>query len=130
VTPAKAKKPSKKDSEVHSWSLSKTCIALAFAWAAIVWGLAANAYHVFEARAAGVPVTSGRTSLWSLIGVFLSQAIGQLSNAGQVISHTITNVIWIPGVLVVGEVGVLVLWLVMSRLERQLAADDRRRNRY
>ncbi len=75
MAPSKRKR-SKKDADNRSWSLGKTCVALAIAWAAIVWGLAANAYHVFEARSQDVPVIAGmggrRPGPLTLVAVFLS----------------------------------------------------------
>lgn len=133
MTPSKVKR-SKTDPDDRSWSTTKTCVALAIAWAAIVWALAANAYHVFEARSQDVPVIGGiggrRVGLGRLIGVFLSQSVAQLPNAIQVISHAVAEAKWIPCVLVVGEVGVLTLWFVLIRLERRMAVEARRRDRW
>lgn len=128
---ARAKgKRSKKARDDRSWSTTRTCVAVAIAWAAIAWGLAANAYHVFEARSQNVPVVGGRRiGLGRLIGVFLYQSVAELPNAMQVISHAVAEAIWIPCVLVVGEVGVLGLWFLLTRLEHRMALEDRRRDR-
>lgn len=96
MTPSKGKR-SKADPDDRSWSSTKTCVALAIAWAVIVWGLAANAYHVFEARSQNVPVVGGRRiGLGRLIGVFVYQSVAQLPNAMQVISHAVAEKKWIP----------------------------------
>ncbi len=131
MTPSKTKR-SKKGSDDRSWSSTTTCIALAIAWAAIVWALAANAYHVFEARSQDVPVIGGggrRVGLGRLIAVFFYKSVAQLPNAVQVISHAVAEAKWIPCVLIVGEVGILILWFVLTRLERQMASEARRRDR-
>jgi hypothetical protein len=128
VTPSKAKR-SKTDPEDRSWSTTTTCVALAIAWAAIVSGLAANAYHVVEARSQNVPVV-GSSHPGGLFSIFLYQSVAELPNAVQVISHAVAEAKSIPCVLVVGEVGVVALWFVLSRLQHRMALEEKRRNRW
>jgi hypothetical protein len=128
VTPSKAER-SKPDSGDRSWSLTKTCVALAFAWAYLVWGLAANAYHVVESRLENERVTGGYTSPRSLIALFIAESFAELPKAGQVISYAVAERKWIPCLLVVGEVGLVGFWFMLTRLERRMALDDRRRGR-
>jgi len=109
--------------------MTATGIALAFAWAAIVWGLAANAYYVVEARSQNERITGGYTNPRSLIALFIAESFAELPNAAQVISYALAEKKWIPCILVLGEIGVLTFWFVLTRWERRLANEDRRRGR-
>ena len=123
------RKPSELDSGDRSWSTTATCIALAFAWAFIVWGLAANAYYVVEVRSQNGQIAGGYNSPRSLMAVFIVESFAELPNAAQVISYVVAERKWIPCVLVLGEIGVFAFWFVLTRWERHLATEDRRRGR-
>jgi hypothetical protein len=123
------RKLSEADSGDRTWSTTATSIALAFAWAAIVWGLAANAYYVVEVRSQNEQIAGGYTSPRSLMAVFIVESFAELPNAAQVISYVVAERKWIPCVLVLGEIGVFAFWFVLTRWERHLATEDRRRGR-
>jgi hypothetical protein len=129
--PSKAKR-SKKAADDRSWSTTKTCVALAFAWAAIVWGIAANAYHIYAARSedAAHPFVGRSTALPRLIGLFIARSVEELPSAMDVISHAFAEKKWIPCILFLGEIGVLAFWFVLTHLERRMEHEERRRNRF
>lgn len=51
---------------------------------------------------------------------FWVNSIAQLPNLPSVVSYAVQNRLWIVGLVVVAEVGVLILWIVMRKLEREL----------
>jgi hypothetical protein len=57
--------------------------------------------------------THGKTDFWV-------NTIAQLPNFPSVMSHAFQNRLWLVVLIVVGEVGVFVLWGVMRKLEREL----------
>ena len=51
---------------------------------------------------------------------FWMNSIAQLPNLPSVLSHAFQNRLWLVVLIAVAEVGVLILWVVMKKLEREL----------
>jgi hypothetical protein len=83
------------------------------------WGFLAWDYHPMRG------VSGGRNTY----GAFLANAITQLPNFARVVRHGLENRLWLLIVIGVAEVGVLILWLLMRKLDRELWGEPRRRSR-
>jgi hypothetical protein len=114
------------------WSMNKTCLAMAIACAAVVWGLAAAEFHAAQpppARASPLSVPTGgayQGPLEQFIGNFLIVSVTEIPHAPRVVTHAFRAAIWIPCLFVILELGVLAAWYVLNRVERQLASTNRK----
>ncbi len=81
-------------------------LALGVAYAG--WGFMAADYFQNDPTE-----TEGKANFWV-------NSLAQLPNFPSVISHTLQNRMWLIVLMVVAEFGVLVLWGVMRKLEREL----------
>lgn len=59
------------------------------------------------------PNASAKTGFWA-------NSIAQLPNFGSVISHAFQNRLWLVGIIVFAELFVLVLWVVLKKVEKDL----------
>jgi hypothetical protein len=89
-------------------SVGWVAVLLALVVAYFGWGFLAADYFQNDPNGAG-----GKTDFWV-------NTIEQLPNLPSVMSHAFQNRLWLIGVIVVAEVGVLILWGVMRKLEREL----------
>lgn len=107
------------------WSTGKMCLAIGIVLAVVMWGVAAADYRTNQPRGGGRRIGPATVS----IGDFLYGAVVEIPHAVPVVGHVFHSAIWIPCVLVGLELGVFVVWLGLSRLERKLSGNDRRRDR-
>jgi hypothetical protein len=113
------------------WSMNKTCLAMAIACAAVVWGLAAADFHASQpppARASPLSTPTGgfyQGFFEQSVGNLLLVSVTELPHAPRVVAHAFQAAIWIPCLFVILELGVLAAWYVLSRVERQLSSTSR-----
>jgi len=107
------------------WSAGKMCLAIGILVAVVMWGIAAADYRTHQPPADGHRIGPAAVTP----GEFLFGAVAELPHAFGVLAHAFHSAIWIPCVLAGVEVGVFVLWLVLSRVERKLAPGGRRTRR-
>jgi hypothetical protein len=118
------------------WSLNKTCLAMAIACAAVVWGLAAAEFQSANVRAReptapvarplSVPTGGFYQGYFEQsIGNLLLVSVTEIPHAPRVVTHAFQAAIWIPCLFVILELGVLAAWYVLNRVERQLASTSR-----
>ena len=91
-------------------SVGWVAVMLALAVAYFGWAFLAADY--FQVDPTG---PRGETNFWG-------NSISQLANLPRVISHGFQNKFWMIAVVGGAEVGVLILWVVMRKLERELWA--------
>jgi hypothetical protein len=73
------------------------------------WGYLAGDYFQNDPGAGG----AAETNFWV-------NTIAQVPNFPNVMSYAFTNRLWVIGLIAVLEVGVLILWGVMRKLEKEL----------
>jgi hypothetical protein len=86
------------------WVVGMLFLAVAYAG----WGFLAADYFQHAD-----PDASGKASFWII-------SINQIPNFPSVISHAFQNRFWLILLIVGLEVGVLILWGVLRKLEREL----------
>jgi hypothetical protein len=59
------------------------------------------------------PNSAGKTDFWG-------NSIEQLSNMASVLSHAFQHRLWLIGIIVGAEVAVMILWVFMKKMEREL----------
>jgi hypothetical protein len=89
-------------------SVGWVAIALALAVAYFGWVFLAADYFQNDPTQ-----TERKTNVWV-------NSIAQLPNFPSVVRHALENWLWVIVVIGVAEVGVLILWIVMRKLEREL----------
>ncbi len=107
------------------WSAGKMCLAIGVLVAVVMWGIAAADYRTHQPPADGRRIGPAAVTP----GEFLFGAVVELPHAFSVLAHAIHSAIWIPCVLAGVEVGVFIVWLALSRLERKLTPSGRRTRR-
>ena len=86
------------------WVVGMVALAVAY----FGWGFLAGDYFQANPNPGG-----GKTNFWV-------NSIAQLPNFPSVISHAVQNRLWVVALIVIAELGVLVLWAIMRKLEREL----------
>jgi hypothetical protein len=91
-------------------SVGWVAMALALAVAYFGWVFLAADYWQADPTA-----TERETNVWV-------NSIAQLPNFPGVARHAMENRLWVIVLIAVAEIGVLILWVVMRKLERELWA--------
>jgi len=112
------------------WSRNRTCIALAIAFAALTWCVAASSYAAIEEHEAlpGIgqtPIVSRRPIYRSLIRLAV-EGVSQIPNAHRVCSHVLRDKPWLIGMLFGLEAIPVGAWFLLRRVERELEKPRRR----
>jgi hypothetical protein len=87
------------------WVVAMLALGVAYAG----WGFLAADY--FQDTPGEGPVKRG----------FFANSLVQLPNFPAVFEHAFQNRLWLIALIVVAEIGVLILWAVMRKVERELA---------
>jgi hypothetical protein len=119
-------------SDVGFWTHTKTCAALALAFAALSWAVAAASYSAttdpggqpgYEALAEVRPNRYGGRILAARLAI---EAVVQLPNIHHVVSYAIWEKPWLLALFFGLEVIPVGAWFLLRHVERQLE-DPRRR---
>jgi len=110
------------------WSLKWMIAILMLAIVALGWAFAASDYAT---TVEGPPSSDDlpNTSYRAARGAFLGNALSQIPNVVQVVSHVFSNARWILYVFGGLEVGALLLGILASRIEEESAGSGSRYKR-
>jgi hypothetical protein len=97
-------------------SVGWVAIALALAVGYFGWVFLAADYFQHDPNE-----TERKANVWV-------NSIAQLPNFPGVVRHALQNRLWVLALIGLAEIGVLVIWIVMRKLERELGAEPRQRS--
>jgi hypothetical protein len=112
------------------WSRNRTCIALAIAFAALTWCVAASSYAATEERDEQpgyrqTPVV-GRQTIYRTVVRLAVEGITKIPNAHRVCGHVLRDRPWLIGMLFGLEAIPVGGWFLLGRVERELKKPRRR----